>query len=223
MAIPPLLSSLPRLERYVDAWGFDVINNVLLLPDALIHPPSLMSPNELFALDYDKNSGIPAVMGPAKRKAVRRNGARATVRSKKTRPSSPPRSPRLSVLAAAAVSIASVVNRSISVNDNHDTPSPISTIANIYEVAAPPDKSRTPPRRVVKIGHVPRSEFWKHPRDGHHFKSGNKYTDARIQSDLLSKRYWLLHHFQVPTASTVDSDDSDPRRILRSDKNDIDD
>ena len=223
MAITPLLHSPPRLDRCHADRGIDVINDVILPPDDWMQPPSLMSPHELFAMDYDKNNGIPTVIGASKRKAVRGNGAKANPRSKKTRSSSPALSPRRSVLAAAAVSIASVVNRSVSVNDTRDTPSPNSTIADIYEVAAPPAKSKTPPRRVVKIGHVPRSEFWKHPREGHHFKSGNKYTDAQIQSDLLSKRYWLLHHFQVPTASTTDSEDSNSRPILRSDKEDIED
>jgi len=91
----------------------------------------------------------------------------------------------------------------------------------VYEVAAPSDK--TPPRAIVKIGHVPRSEFWRHPREGHHYKSGNKHIDAKIQSDLLSKRYWLLHLFQFPTTDTANGDIIDSRPIMRSDKEEIED
>ena len=162
-----------------------------------------MPPHKLFAMDYDKNNGIPAVIGSTKRKG---KGKAANPRSKKTKPSSPARSPRHSVLAAAAVSIASDVNQTIPGVGNR-APSPTSTITNVYEVAAPPDKDKTTPCRILKIGHVPRSEFWKHPREEHHFKSGIKYTDAKIKSDLLSKHYWLINHFQVPTASPADSDE----------------
>ena len=142
MAITPLLSSPPPLERSLDGSAMDVINDVLLPPDDSIHPHSLMSPHKLFAMDYDKNGGISPVIGPPKRKLGSRDGASADSRSKKTRPSSPPRPPPLSILAAAAVTIASAVNRSISpIHDKRDTLSPMSTvIGNISPLTLRPLK-----------------------------------------------------------------------------------
>ena len=132
---------------------------------------------------------------------------------KKKPPSASPQ--RRSILATAAASFAVAATGRVPVVHGNDL-SPTSTIANVYEVIPSSAKNKIHPRRVVKIGHIPRTEFTKFPREDHHFQARTKYSESQIKKDLLSKRYWLLHHFNTPLNDSTE-DDSDNRPILRSD------
>ena len=66
------------------------------------------------------------------------------------------------------------------------------------------------------LGLVPRTEFLKWPRENHHHKKITKDSDTEIQSDLKSKRFWILHHFFTPPQPST-TNEAQLGSITRSD------
>ena len=140
---------------------------------------------------------------PNKRKGGRGNGAvPSPLRKKKPPALSPTRSSHYSTLAASALTFAAAVDRSVAAMDS-DKPLPTSIVEHVYEVAPPPVKKKSPSSRpssrsIVKIGHIPKTEFVRVVREDRHYKAKTKYLEPQIKKDLLSKQFWLLHHFNTP-------------------------
>ena len=85
---------------------------------------------------------------------------------------------------------------------------PISTIANVLDVV--PVKPQvmkkaktTTDLKDLKTGPVPTTEFWKAPREEHHYKLNTKYSETIIKSDLRSNKYWLNNHFSLPSDGVI--------------------
>ena len=195
MAILPLPTPPLTVAPTPTAANFDDLNDVMLPPDALSKRSS-MAPHDM---DYDQCHGIPPIVfnnPPNKRKGGRGNGAvLSPVRKKNPPPSSPARSQRGSVFIATAVSFATAKERPVV----FDKQSPTSIVKRVFDVARTPAKGKqSSGRAVVKIGHIPRTEFTRFVREDHHYKKKTKYLEPQIKKDLLSKRFWLLHHFNTP-------------------------
>ena len=108
----------------------DVINDVILPPVASINRTD-MSPNQLFALDYDLCQGTPHVIDNSinKGRGNRGAGAMPSPLRKKKPPSASPQ--RRSILTAAAASFAVAATGGVAGVHGNDS-SPTSTITNIY-------------------------------------------------------------------------------------------
>ena len=97
-----------------------------------------------------------------------------------------------------------------------DEPLPKSIVECVYKVVPPPVKKKSlSSHTIVKIEHVPKTEFARFPREDHHYKAKTKYLESQIKKDLLSKRFWLLRYFNTPQPSTI-YDNSNTHLILQS-------